>query len=234
MLKRSLIGGVAAFGLLAGGAAFAADMPTYTPPAAPAPMAPVGFYDWTGVYAGIVGGYAWGDYNDALGGSVDGDGALIGGTLGANWQVDQFVFGIEGDLSWSDIDGGITEVIAGQTFSTSVEHEWLATIRGRLGVAVDSMLIYATGGLAIASIDASVATSGPLGSAAGSDSNTHTGWTLGAGIEAGLTENLSIKAEYLYVDLGSENYTFGGVDAGGLDWDGHVIRAGLNYRFNMF
>ncbi len=227
MLRKFLTGGVAASALMIAVPAFAADMPapTYTPPPmaepAPAPFA----YDWTGVYVGINAGYAWGEYGvgdpDFGGFSMDGDGALIGGTVGANWQVDQFVFGIEGDLSWADMDGS-TAPAPGVV--VNAENKWFGTVRGRLGFAVDQILIYGTGGAAFTSVDAEIP-------GLGSDSNTHVGWTLGAGIEAALTENISAKAEYLYADFGSEDYTIGGAITE-VDYDAHVVRAGLNYRFS--
>jgi outer membrane immunogenic protein len=235
MLRKSFAIGTFAAAFAVAGAAGAADMPApdYTPPpvATPAPM----FYDWTGVYAGITAGYAWGDYGlgvtpgtgPLVGGPLasrgfSGDGFLLGGTLGANWQVNNWVFGLEGDLSWADMDGSTT--FAAPAYTVSADNRWFGTLRGRVGVALDQVLIYGTGGAAFTSIKAT-------DSLGFSDSNTHTGWTLGGGLELALTDNLSAKAEYLYADFGSKRYTLGDGPVG-MDYDAHIIRAGLNYRFS--
>lgn len=247
---------VTAFGaaLLLAGPALAADMPAPAPMPEPVPApapAPV-YYNWSGFYAGVQGGYAWGDRDITVPGfpappaarkfSYDSDGWLLGGQVGVNWQMGQWVLGAEADLAWTGVDGRLTPAAAalpGNVTGASESHDmkWLGTLRGRLGFAVDSFLFYGTGGLAFAKIDGTAVfrTGGTTFGA--SDSNTHTGWTLGAGVEAGLTENISVKAEYLYVDLGSKNYhyAFGGgmpTTTVNADHQHHVVRAGLNYRFS--
>ncbi len=222
MFKRTLFAGAAAAILAT--PAFAADMPAYEPAPAPAPSAPSPiFYDWTGVYGGIAVGYGWGSYDVTAAPSFDfdGNGFLAGGTLGSNWQSGQFVFGLEGDMSWAGMDGSTIAPWNDRTLS--VKNRWYGTLRGRAGVAIDEILLYGTGGVAATRINAS----DPVASS----TNTHTGWTLGGGIEAGLMENVSAKVEYLYSDFGNRTYH---LDNGPtrIDNSSHIVRTGVNYRFS--
>jgi outer membrane immunogenic protein len=201
----------------------AADIPARVPVAkAPPPM--VQLFDWSGLYWGIAGGYGWGDssHSEAGGlanGSFDANGWLLGGTLGYNWQAGQTVLGIEGDWSWSGIDG--SGASAGGPIST--ELNWLATGRVRAGYAVDNYLFYVTGGAAWGKVEAANA-------GIGSGSDTRLGWTVGGGVETMLTPNWTAKLEYLYVDLGDKNtYTAGGPVEVALT--SHIVRLGLNYKF---
>ena len=177
-------------------------------------------YNWTGPYIGISGGFGWGrsDISAPLAsGSFNTSGALVGGTLGYNYQMNQFVLGLEGDGSWSNIGGSAT---CTGGLSCSVRNNWLATARGRLGFAVDRFMPYVTGGAAFGDIKTSVAT---LGDA----TSTKTGWTAGGGIEAAIAGPWTAKVEYLYVDLG-RGATIGGSDT---SFNSNIVRAGLNYRF---
>ena len=204
-------------------AAVAADLPRAMPPAkAPAYFAPV--YNWTGFYAGINGGYGWGDSTwDGFASSTDVSGGLLGATVGYNWQAGALVFGLEGDIAWSDIRGRFTNAICPAGCET--RNTWLGTARARLGYAADRFMPYVTGGAAFGEIKAN-----PTGFAGVSD--TRVGWTVGAGIEAAIAANWTAKLEYLYVDLGDVGC---GALACGLptnvDARINVVRAGLNLRF---
>ena len=213
---------VAWLGLMAfaGASATAADLPRYQQPVAPM-YNPI--YNWTGFYIGINGGGGWGNSQwDGLN-KFDVSGGLIGGTIGYNWQVGQIVVGAEGDIDWSGVKGN-TGVLCGASCET--RNKWLATIRGRLGYAFDRFLPYITAGLAAGDINAT-----RPGFPGGSSSNA--GWTVGAGLEFGIASNVSIKAEYLYVDLGDFNCGFNcGLAANGnVSYDANVFRGGLNIRF---
>ena len=178
---------------------------------------------WTGFYVGINGGGAWGNSQwDGLN-KFDVSGGMIGGTIGYNWQVGQIVVGAEGDIDWSGVKGN-TGVLCGASCET--RNKWLATIRGRLGYAFDRFLPYITAGLAAGDINAT-----RPGFPGGSSSNA--GWTVGAGLEFGIASNVSIKAEYLYVDLGDFNCGFncGLVANDNVSYDANVFRGGLNIRF---
>ncbi len=203
--------------------AFAADLPRAMPPAAKAPVFVPGF-TWTGFYVGINGGYGWGnsDWN-GFPGSADASGALLGATAGYNWQVNSLVFGLEGDLAWSNMRGSFASLTC--PLGCETRNNWLGTVRGRVGVAMDRFMPYVTGGVAFGDVEAR-----PAGFAGVSEVNA--GWTVGGGIEAALGANWSAKLEYLYVDFGSVNCS---TVACGLPTDvdmrSNVVRAGLNLRF---
>jgi outer membrane immunogenic protein len=226
-MKRVFLAGVSALAVLSAvGAANAADLARRQMPVK-APMYTAPVYNWTGFYAGINGGGAWGtsNWSNALGASsFNANGALIGGTAGYNWQMGSAVFGVEGDIDWSSIKGsGPTTCVVG---GCETKNNWLGTFRGRLGYAFDRVLPYVTGGLAVGDIKANTA----LGSA----SETRAGWTAGAGVEAAITGPLTAKIEYLYADLGSMNCATtvcGGAAATNVNYHANIVRAGLNYHF---
>ena len=214
---------VACVGLLAlaGGSAGAADLaPYYQPGPAYNPI-----YTWTGFYVGINGGGGWGSSQwDGLD-TFDVSGGLIGGTVGYNWQFGQVVVGAEGDIDWSGIKGTTTVLCPG---GCETRNKWLATVRGRLGYAFDRFLPYFTGGLAVGDINASL----PLPVLPGG-SISSAGWTVGAGLEVGVVSNVSLKAEYLYVDLGNFNcgLNCGLAPGGNVSFTTNIFRGGANLRF---
>jgi outer membrane immunogenic protein len=210
-------------GLLAlTGAATAADIPRAAPVKAPAYYAPA--YNWTGFYLGINGGYGWGRSEwDGFGASTDPSGFLAGGTIGYNWQTGPLVFGLEGDIAWSDMRGTFSN--AACPFGCETRNGWLATARGRFGYAIDRVMPYVTGGLAAGDIRAN-----PAGFPGASDTNV--GWTVGAGLEAAVTGNWTAKIEYLYVDLGDVGCSAAACGiATNVGYQANVVRAGLNLRF---
>ncbi len=244
-MKRILI--AAALALAAGGQALAADLPQPAPP--PPPRAPATYvpttapvYNWGGVYFGINGGYGFGTstWTDGLGGSTSNspNGFLVGGTLGANFQTGAFVFGLEGDLDWTDLKGSSTGgcgTLAGGTVPITVtcktSNDWLGTARGRVGYAFDRILFYGTGGGAFGNVMAATP-----GSGLGSNSTTEYGWTAGAGIEAAFAQNWTAKIEYLYVDLANGSCTTAcgsPTPAVAVTFKESLVRAGLNYKFSF-
>src|SRR5882757_1513193 len=200
---------------VAAGSASAADLPPrYAPYKAPPVYNPI--YNWTGFYLGINGGGGWGrSHWDGLD-TANLSGGLIGGTIGYNWQFGQAVVSVEGDIDWSGIKGT-------QLGCCTTENNWLATVRGRVGYAFDRFLPYLTAGLAVGDIKSSVP-----GWPGGSASNA--GWTVGAGLEVGVVANVSLKAEYLYVDLGNFNCGLNcGLNANGnTSFSANIFRGGLN------
>jgi outer membrane immunogenic protein len=226
-MKRLILAGVGALAIMAAaGSANAADMPRRAAPA-PAPVykAPAyQTYNWTGFYAGINGGYGFG--NSSVSGfpgtgDFDVNGGMVGGTLGYNWQTGPVVFGLETDLDWSGMKGSA----ACGAFSCETKNTWLGTTRGRIGYAWDRFLPYVTGGVAYGNVKAA--------SALGSTSDTRVGWTVGAGAEFALAGNRTAKLEYLYADLG--DFNCGGActltPPASVDFHTNIVRAGLNYRF---
>jgi outer membrane immunogenic protein len=207
--------------------AAAADLPSRG--YAPAPVYAAPIFTWTGFYIGLNAGYG-GDKNTySINGfgnvaSITSGGFIGGGQIGYNYQFagTAFVLGLEADLQATNIEGKIT--ILGIGLGSKLDY--LGTVRGRLGYAfTDRALIYATGGLAYGRVKTNVANIISFG-------GSNTGWTAGAGIEYALTQNWSLKTEYLYVDLGSKSsLLFPGLSVGVKNRE-HIVRAGLNYRFN--
>lgn len=205
-------------------AASAADMRPPPPPPTRAPVL-VPAYNWTGFYLGINGGYGFGRSTwDGLPASFDVKGGMAGGQLGYNWQFGQFVYGVEGDGDWTDLRGKANR--ADCNVECQTRNDFLATARGRLGIAADRWLPYVTGGLAVGDIKATVPGLNGI-------DKTNAGWTAGGGLEFALSGNWTAKAEYLYVDLGHAGCS---VDCGlpsgnNVGLTTNVVRGGLNYRF---
>jgi outer membrane immunogenic protein len=223
-MKRSVVAfaGLVALAFTAGSATAADLPPRYQQPYAPAPVyAPA--FSWVGFYLGINGGGGWGRSQWDGVGKFDISGALIGGTIGYNWQINQFVLGVEGDIDWSGIKGSTT--IACPPGCETRNH-WLSTVRGRAGYAFGRVLPFVTAGLAVGDIHPSVP-----GFPAGS--STTAGWTIGAGLEFGIISNVSVKAEYLYVNLGEFNcgLNCGLAGNGNVSFYSNIFRAGLNVHF---
>jgi len=210
----------------AAGTAQAADLSGRMPAKAPV-VAPVPFYNWGGFYLGVNGGGGWGSssHTDSNFGISTGDfgvsGGLVGGTLGYNYQAGNWVLGMESDLDWAKVVGNSGTFAPGVNYNSYLQ--WLGTVRGRVGIAYDRFLPYVTGGLAVGDVKGTI--NGPVTM---SGVNTDTGWTVGAGVEYGITPSLSVKAEYLYVDLGAS----APVPGDNVDLKSHVVRGGLNWRFN--
>jgi outer membrane immunogenic protein len=194
--------------------AVGADLPARTYTKGPAPVAPVS--SWTGFYIGAMGGYA--KENTTGIGALSG--GLAGGTVGYNWQTGMMVYGLEADAAWSNV--GAT--VGNPAFVAATDKiNDLGTARGRIGVAFDQILLYGTGGFAW--VDNKL-TATVLGVSA-SESHFHTGWTAGAGIEAMFAPKWSVKAEYLYRSLSSQNYFT--IPTGTLNLNS--VQVGVNYHF---
>jgi outer membrane immunogenic protein len=214
-MKKLLLAGVGLIALGVGSAS-AADIQRR---AAPAPVYVAPAYNWSGAYIGINGGGGFGrsDFGAPLSaGAFNTSGAVVGGTIGYNWQFSPWVLGLEGDIDWSSIRG------SGNCggFSCDVRNNWLATARGRVGYAWDRFMPYVTGGAAFGDIRTSVA-------GLGSSTTTKTGWTAGGGVEFAIAGPWTAKVEYLRVDLGRGGSIVGS-DAG---YRTNIVRAGINYRF---
>ncbi|HZS65216.1 MAG TPA: outer membrane protein [Xanthobacteraceae bacterium] len=231
-MKRLFFAAAAALGTALAGSASAADLPRRPAVPAKAPAAYIApAYNWTGLYLGINGGGGWGTsrWTDNAGttGDFDLSGGLVGGTVGYNWQAAQAVFGIEGDLDWSNIDGTTSSGVCGGT-NCKTENSWLGTARGRLGYAgIDRVMPYVTGGLAFGDIKSTVP--GFVG-----QTDTKTGWTAGGGVEFALPANWTAKGEYLYADLGDTSCAAancGGTGSTKVEFKSHLLRGGLNYKF---
>jgi outer membrane immunogenic protein len=232
-MKRVLIVGVAVLGAVAQAAAADLPQPALPPAQAPVayiPVAPV--YNWGGIYYGINGGYGFGktDWTNPLiapgsTGNFNVSGYVVGATVGANYQMDALVLGVEGDLDFDDIQG--TNNSAFCTLTCETKNTWLGTARGRIGYAVDRVLFYGTGGAAFGNIQSGV--SGNL------ETQTKVGWTAGSGVEAAFADHWTARAEYLFVDL--QNGTCSSVGTCGapagdtVKFSTSLVRLGIDYKF---
>lgn len=235
----ALLGGALSLGLV--NAASAADMAVKARPY----VAPPVVFTWTGCYIGLEGGFKsarnrtnYGDNTLAIApgtqASPDYDftGGLIGGTVGCNYQVGNWVFGIEGDGSWTSGSADAVET-AFPNFRVRSEERWLATYRGRVGYTfTPNWLVYVTGGGASTGIRFSNFVPGGLGV---SQTNTLTGWTVGGGMEYAINNHWSVKAEGLYIDYGRSSYftpvTPIALAVFDLRLTEVVGRVGVNYKF---
>lgn len=266
-MKRIMMGMAAAISLLATGA-MAADLAPRPYTKAPPMVAAV--YDWTGFYVGGNIGYSWGRSSDnstltngagtVLFTSSDRanmNGVIGGAQIGYNWQVQNWVWGLEADIQGSDQKGsrsflcptsvctppfGVLAVFPGPAVPVTLDQklEWFGTVRGRVGVlATPTVLFYATGGLAYGEVK----TTETIGAAAAvfSNSDTRVGYTVGAGVEGVIGGNWTAKLEYLWVDLGRTSGAFtttipalgGGVLTSNYSSriTDNILRVGVNYKF---
>jgi outer membrane immunogenic protein len=218
--------------------AFAADLAARTP--APvytkAPVLPSAF-DWSGFYVGGHLGYDWGrtrvvDNGVLTESSVPMNGIIGGALAGYNWQLGSFVYGLEGDVGFSNLIGhGI--VVAPPPPPPPVvlppnqyKVDFSGNIRGRIGYAVlPQTLLYAAGGLALANFDFRE-NGGPTGA-----SNLLTGWTVGAGIDQAFTRNFIGRLEYLYADYGHKDFTIAPGDIYNIGFKSQIVRGALIWKF---
>jgi outer membrane immunogenic protein len=242
MRRQILLASVGAIAIA--GSAFAADLPYRGPPPVYAPPPPI--FTWTGIYIGGQVGYAWGsdpidevdtvfDHNAFFNDKPNG---VIGGAhLGYNLQIGQWVAGLEGSVDGTSLHG--TRTSAGPLVVTmSTRPDVQGSIRGRVGVAFDRVLIYGTGGAAFSGITNNYSLGFPF-FLSESDTKTRTGWTVGGGLEYAVTNNWSIRAEYRYSDFGrSPDFPFSSITFGNVSFTHHLtenqVQAGFSYKFTPF
>ena len=256
MVRRLLLSTAAAAAMI--GAAGAADLPSRRPPP-PAYVPPIPIFTWTGFYVGVNAGGAF-RTNHGFDNAVFFGGAapflaagvinnntgtsarfIGGGQAGFNWQINQFVVGVEGD-GQALVGGNTNNNNFGGFGNNGTRTAFLGTVRGRAGVAFDRFLVYGTGGVAFGSSSWPNTFIGTVGGVpavftTNNSTNTRVGYAAGAGVEYAFTPNWSAKVEYLFTDLGRNNRSF--VAPGGLAGftfnnreQNHIVRAGVNYRFN--
>jgi outer membrane immunogenic protein len=182
--------------------------------------------------------------NDPLSGFIG------GGQIGYNWERNRLVFGIEADFDGVSAKNTVTNfglpvapITVPVTTTFSRELDWLSTVRGRIGfTATPTFLIYATGGVAFGQTKIGLTAVAPAGvpplNAAATTTTTAAGATVGAGVEWMFAPHWSVKAEYLYADLGRHsatiNYAYGAntssVTSSVRD-DYSIARAGIDWHF---
>ncbi len=231
-MKKVLFLGLAFAALSVGVSARAADLPSRKKAPAPAQSyapAPAAF-SWTGFYAGANAGYGTGSFTKQAAASAPANlgspkGAMMGVQAGYNYQVGQFVAGVEADYDWANVASHSQFKTLADTGSTRLTS--VGTLRGRLGFAADRALVYATGGLAYGTIH----TNNPVPVPALSDRAGRAGYALGAGIEYAFTNTISAKAEYLYTSLGNKTAFAGTADQARVGLKSSAVKVGLNYHF---
>jgi outer membrane immunogenic protein len=213
--------------------------------AAPAPIMVV--FDWTGCYVGGHAGWAWGRKRvfdagvEIPGYAHDVDGVLVGGQIGCNlWQRDRWVFGIEGQAAWADIDGASvrdTAITSGAPDGFRTEADIIGSIAARFGYAFGATgqtLLFVKGGAAFIH-EQFFTTAGNAALAERSDKDLRWGWMVGGGFEHALNRNWSFKGEYNYSNFGKETHDLctpaGACTPYEIRQHLHLIKFGINYRF---
>lgn len=231
-------------------AASAADMHVKAPRPAPTPPP----FSWTGFYFGGNLGGAWvkRDVTDSLFGfnfspGNDNNGVFIGGgQVGANYQVNNIVLGVEGDFDWAANNNNtsngviVSGVGLGHTFQVTANNRWVTTLAARLGVAVNNVLFYGKAGGGWVGADGFTVTDLTTSTSfTGSGSTTNSGWLVGGGLEWAFADNWSAKFEYDYLGLGSRTFTvpvgspfFVGDTFTAGNRNVQMAKVGINYRFN--
>ncbi len=190
-------------------------------PEAAAPVAPIASaYTWSGPYAGGFVGYNFANFDQSGGASFDGEGVVGGVYAGYSLQTERFVYGLEGDIGASDVDAGGFNVATGVPISA--DSTAFGSLRALVGVAYDPILLFATGGLAVSNKELTLR--------GASDDQTHLGYTVGAGVEAKVTDGVTSRVEYRYSNFSDKTYDLGNVSVSS-GFDEHSIRAGLALKF---
>jgi len=232
--------------------ASAADLPMKAPP-----MPAAAVYNWTGFYVGGEFGGGWATEQvtvvtnnpgaafppGTVLNPVHDNGPLGGAYAGYNYQISQFVVGIDGDYTWANLTGHATDisVVNGDIASESNSIGWIATVTGRIGYAVNNVLLFAKGGGAWAGFSATSVTNTPGGAfvARTTSSETRNGWTVGGGVEWGFAPHWSAKLEYDYVKFATANFSINEINAAGVVSSPlrsatsslSMVKAGIAYRF---
>ncbi|MXN63381.1 outer membrane beta-barrel protein [Stappia sp. GBMRC 2046] len=223
-MKRIFLTGAAlVMGSVLAGPVLAADLPQpVEEPVYKEPIPEARFF-WTGFYFGGQLGWAWSQFDNTapvpFSVSTDANGVTGGVYTGYNYQFNEnFVLGVEGDFSLSNLDESSTA--AGIRLRTS--SDWNGNVRARAGFVFDRFMIYGAGGMAIADLSTSYAGQ--------SDDTTKVGWTAGGGIEGAITNNITARVEYLYQDFGDEDFSVGGTTVN-TDYSNNIVRFGMAYKF---
>ena len=229
--------------------AMAADLPSRRAPPVYVPPPPLPVFTWTGLYVGGQVGYEFGRdhsvaYAPGLGGLAAAGGStsgIIGGAhVGYNYAAPAFgglggarlVFGVEGDVDGSNASASY----ALGSISTTLKQTIQGSVRGRVGIAVDRVLFYATGGAAFGGLSNTYFNA--LNGLSDSSSHTRVGYTVGGGIEYAITNNWSVRAEYRRTDFGRMSDNLVNSTAGAVNVNSHQIenrvQAGFSYKFDLF
>lgn len=190
-----------------------------------------------GFYAGVDAGYGWGSSHQQdtplptppavipEDGDYNVNGGFIGGTLGYNWRFSNWLLGAEGDYAWSDVSGASS--VCGGVNACGTKLRSFGTARVRLGPVFGRTLLYATGGATFGDVHAYDA-SDP----SANGTKWRIGWTVGGGVEQQFSARWSAKLEYLYMDLGTDDYfTIPNHTPEQISLTVNIIRLGIDFRF---
>ncbi len=246
MVRVFALAAAGLFGLTA--FAGAADLPSRSAPG----QAPLAIpYSWSGFYVGVNAGYGFSDNahrptcapacvpTPSL--NTGRDGFVGGGQIGYNQQIGRYLAGVETDIQYAGIGRAIGGKAPGvRAYSGRQRLDYLGTFRARVGLVMDRVLVFATGGLAYGDVREAQAIVFPAAAYAVASTRTEVGYAAGGGVEYGFTPNLTGKAEALYYDLGRRRLSgtatppVGVTRGAAFDTAGVVARAGLNYKFDLF
>ena len=233
-MRKLLLASAAAVVVSSG--AFAADLPARGAAVAPAPVFVA--MNWAGFYIGAQVGYSWGDAKgtaspvpppNTLGVKPDG---IVGGLhAGYNLQSGSFVYGLEADIEAAGTRK--TQLFALLGATAGFKSDWRGSLRVRAGIAAGSnMLVYLTGGLAVADGSFRI---GPPAPGVFTGSSTMLGWTVGAGAEYKFAPNWSARLEYRYSDFGADTFAmpaaFAPATSLRVKYNDHAVRVGVSYYF---
>lgn len=215
----------------------------------PAPVVAAPVFSWTGFYGGAQIGGSWadtdlsgrgrvGDYRQGF--SPDPSGFMGGLYVGYNYDIgNNIVLGVETDWAWADMDEsdsadfGLTDGSMGKS-TGKIKEKWAGATRVRVGYAADRWMPYIAGGVAYAKVDSSFRIKDSAGNTVPgysvSDSDTMTGWTIGAGVDYAMTDHLILRAEYRYSDFGDQDYSNDNIKYN-VDYKTNDFRVGVAYKF---
>jgi len=249
------------FAMAVAGPVAAADMGFPSMPVKAPSYAPA--FSWTGTYVGADLGGVWGTFDFAptttnnITGAVGApavaglnNSSVIGGfQAGYNWQIGQWVLGLEQDYQFTGLKQTMTFaapaglLLAGD--SMAVKTDYLTATRVKLGMAWDRAMVYAAGGLETGELDVSstyVARAGGSPAMGFTDAHKlHVGFNVGAGVDYAVTNNVFIGVEYRYLDLGNETYNLGAFTPAGIaaqtvsntvDLKASQVTARLNFKLS--
>ena len=229
-----------------GWAASAKAMPIVLPP-------PPTNLSWTGVYVGANIGGGWGqtNWNSATGplgafsdsvfaASGTANGFVVGGQIGANYQIGPWVMGVETDAGWADIDGNARCATSGAVVTSFTCHtriNSLGTVTGRFGETFGNLLVYGKGGAAWEREEHAAVEGLSNPTTIFTGNATRWGWAIGAGLEYAFTPAWSGKVEYEYLSFGNANVGmsdgFGNSSNVGLSQGLSVVKMGFNYKLGV-
>jgi outer membrane immunogenic protein len=243
-MKKILLSAVGLVALSVAAPAMAADMAVKAPPPAPLPI----IYNWSGFYIGANGG--WGqsrncvdffnaaatDFSD---GCRDRSGGVIGGQIGYRWQTSQWVFGVEAQGDWADLNNTRLSII-NPLFSTRTRTDGIGLFTGQIGYAWNASLFYVKGGAAVTDNRFDILTTACCATLL-SASSTRWGGTIGVGWEYGFAPNWSAGIEYDHLFMGTANNSFSVVNPinaaflnDRISQDVDMLTLRINYRFGAY